>query len=129
MSYCIMAVRGDLASSCWSSSSMSFNKFNAKAETLNSKPMWKRLLKDKRCLIPADGFFEWEKAEDAKLPWRFILKNRESFLFAGLWDKWSDSNQEIFSFTIITTAANPLVSKIHNRMPVILPETAYETCG
>jgi putative SOS response-associated peptidase YedK len=106
---------------------MEFNTINAKAETLNSKPMWKRLLKDKRCLIPADGFFEWEKAEDAKLPWRFVLKNREPFLFAGLWDKWSDANQEIHSFTIITTAANPLVSKIHNRMPVILHEADYET--
>src|SRR5215469_6990844 len=61
---------------------MGFNTINAKAETLNSKPMWKRLLKDKRWLIPADGFYEWEKAPDAKLPWRFMLKDGAPFMFA-----------------------------------------------
>jgi len=105
---------------------MEFTTINAKAETLNSRPMWKRLLKDKRCLIPADGFYEWEKAGDAKKPWRFVLKNREPFLFAGLWDQWSDANQDLQTFTIITVPANPLVSKVHNRMPCILPQSAYE---
>lgn len=105
---------------------MEFSTINAKAETLNSKPMWKRLLKDRRCLIPADGFYEWEKAADAKLPWRFVMKNREPFMFAGLWDSWSDPQQELQTFTIITTAANPMVSKIHNRMPVILHQSDYD---
>lgn len=104
---------------------MGFSTMNAKAETLKSKPMWKRLLKEKRCLVPADGFYEWEKVEDSKQPWRFVLKNREPFLFAGLWDSWSDPNQELQTFTIITTAANSLVSKIHNRMPVVVAKSDY----
>ena len=104
---------------------MEFSTINAKAETLKSKPMWKRLLKDRRCLIPADSFFEWEKVEDAKRPWRFVLKDGQPFMFAGLWDSWGDANQEMQTFTIITTAANPLVSKIHNRMPVMLHTADY----
>lgn len=105
---------------------MEFSTINAKAETLNSKPMWKRLLKDKRCLIPADGFYEWEKAGDKKLPWRFVLKDREPFMFAGLWDRWSDPSQELETFTIITTSANSLAAKVHNRMPVILHKEDYQ---
>lgn len=104
---------------------MEFSTINAKAETLKSKPMWKRLLKDRRCLIPADSFFEWEKVEDAKRPWRFVLKNGQPFMFAGLWDSWIDANQELQTFSIITTAANPLVAKIHNRMPVMLRTADY----
>lgn len=73
---------------------MQFSAVNAKAETLNSKPMWKRLLQKQRCLIPADGYYEWEGILGKKMPWRFTLKNEEPFCFAGLWDRCSDSSQE-----------------------------------
>lgn len=105
---------------------MSFSMINAKAETLNGKPTWKRLLQKQRCLIPADGFYEWEGILGKKMPWRFTLENEEPFCFAGLWDKWSAPGQEIESFTIITTTANKLVERIHNRMPVILHDSDLE---
>jgi len=106
---------------------MQFSAVNAKAETLNSKPMWKRLLQKRRCLIPADGFFEWQAIAGKKMPWRFTLKGEEPFCFAGLWDRWSDPSQEIETFTIITTTPNKLVERVHNRMPVILHDSDLET--
>lgn len=105
---------------------MLFSAVNAKAETLNSKPMWKRLLQKKRCLIPADGFYEWEGIAGKKMPWRFTLKGEEPFCFAGLWDRWSDPSQEIETFTIITTSPNKMVERVHNRMPVILHDSNLE---
>ncbi|MFQ5542681.1 MAG: SOS response-associated peptidase, partial [Candidatus Binatia bacterium] len=94
---------------------------NARAETLTEKRTFKALLGRKRCLVLADGFYEWQKRERGKLPMRFVLKDREPFAFAGLWDSWRrpDGN-ELQSFTIITTGANDLLRPVHGRMPVIL---------
>ncbi|MDP4266237.1 MAG: SOS response-associated peptidase [Bacteroidota bacterium] len=95
--------------------------FNARAETILEKQSFRNSFKSKRCLVIADGFYEWVDQEGHKKPYKFSLHNHELFAFAGLWDKWSDiSGNIIYSFTIITTEPNEIVSKYHDRMPVIL---------
>ena len=96
---------------------------NAKAETILEKTTFKGLVKSHRCLVPATGFFEWDKVGDKKVPYHFKLKSRKLFSFAGLYTSRKDPDgHESFSFTIITTEPNKLVGKIHDRMPVILDE-------
>lgn len=98
---------------------------NARAESVDKKPVFKNSFKYKRCLIPADGFYEWKAEGKRKVPYRISLKNNELFGFAGLWDSWkAPSGKVINTCAIITTAANSLVKPIHNRMPVILPREA-----
>ena len=100
---------------------------NARAETLAEKPSFKRLLHSKRCLLVADGFYEWKKEQGGKTPMYITLRDKEPFAFAGLWDTWRDADgQEIRTCTIITTEPNELVASIHNRMPVILPPKVRE---
>jgi putative SOS response-associated peptidase YedK len=94
---------------------------NARAETLTEKPAFKDLVARRRCIVPADGFYEWRKEGKRKIPMWVHLKSREPFGLAGLWDVWrSPSGKRVESFTIITTEPNELVRPIHNRMPVIL---------
>jgi len=94
---------------------------NARAETLHEKPAYKKLLSRKRCLVIADGFYEWKKTSSGPQPYRITLKNEALFSFAGLWDEWVSGDGEVIdSFSIITTEANDLMKKIHDRMPVIL---------
>lgn len=97
-----------------------YKLINARAETLDEKASFKHPLKKRRCLILADGFYEWKKDVKTKQPYRFVLKNREPFAFAGLWDRWEKGNEVIYSCTIITTRPNELAEKVHDRMPVIL---------
>ena len=93
---------------------------NARGETLTEKPSFRNAFRNRRCLVPATGFFEWQR-NLIKTPFNIRLKSREPFAFAGLWDKWvSGDGKVINSFTIITTSPNELVAKIHDRMPVIL---------
>ncbi len=93
---------------------------NARAETITEKPSYKTALRTRRCLVPADAFYEWRQNGD-KVPYRIYLKNSRLFAFAGLWDRWrTPEGSEISSFTIITTGANGFMQPIHNRMPVIL---------
>jgi putative SOS response-associated peptidase YedK len=93
---------------------------NARAETLLEKPSFKQLVARRRCLVPADGFYEWRREANRKVPMWIHLKSRVPFAFAGLWDYWRDpAGKELYSFTIITTEANALLRPIHNRMPVI----------
>jgi len=100
---------------------------NARAETITEKPSFKRLIERRRCLVLADGFYEWRKEERRKVPVRFVLKDREPFAFAGLWDRWRNPDgAEMRTFTIITTAANELMRPVHDRMPVILAREAEE---
>ena len=102
-----------------------YNLINAKAETLKEKASFRTPFKKKRCLVLADGFYEWTHSEKkgAKQPYRFVLKNRQPFAFAGLWDEWNNpEGEKLLSFTIITTSANELMELIHDRMPVILHE-------
>lgn len=99
---------------------------NARAETLTEKPSFKGLLRSKRCLIVADGFYEWKQENGSKIPMYMTLKSGEPFAFAGLWDLWkSPGGEHIHSCTIITTEPNDLVASIHNRMPAILLPGAY----
>jgi putative SOS response-associated peptidase YedK len=97
-----------------------YSMINARAETIMEKPTYKRLIRSKRCLVLSDGFYEWQKKADKKTPYRIFLKNEEPFAFAGLWDRWGEGENEFYSFSIITTTPNKLVSGIHDRMPVIL---------
>jgi putative SOS response-associated peptidase YedK len=101
---------------------------NARAETLAEKPSFRAGLKYHRCLILADGFYEWKSqpGTKTKLPHFFHLKSGKPFAFAGLWETWqSPDGSSVKSTTIITTAPNELMAPIHNRMPLILPPDAY----
>lgn len=99
--------------------------FNARSDTVFEKPSFKNAVAKKRCLVLADGFFEWHEHDGKKFPFYIRFKNKEAFTFAGLWEEWKNpSNEEtVRTFSIITTDANELLKKIHNvkmRMPVIL---------
>jgi len=97
---------------------------NARAETLAVKPSFRGAFAKRRCLIAADGFYEWRQAGRRKVPVYVFLKSREPFGFAGLYEVWkAPDGREIRTCTIITTGANDLVRPIHDRMPVIVPET------
>ncbi len=101
---------------------------NARAETLAEKPSFKAAYRRRRCLILADGFYEWRKEADGKTktPLHIGLESGQPFALAGLWERWaSPMGDEILSCTIITTSPNELMAAIHNRMPVILPPEAY----
>lgn len=94
---------------------------NARAETVQTKPAFRASLKRKRCIVPATGFFEWRRAKDGKIPHFIKMRDDSFFGFAGLYDHWkSQEGNKLVTFTIITTEANAMMSKIHNRMPVIL---------
>jgi putative SOS response-associated peptidase YedK len=98
---------------------------NARAETLAEKPSFKRPLATQRCLVVADGFYEWRKTEEGKVPMYIRMKSGQPFGFAGLYDTWtSPEGETVRSCTIVTTDANALVRPIHDRMPVILPKLA-----
>lgn len=100
---------------------------NARSETLAEKPSFRSAYKYHRCLIFADGFFEWQTRPGGKIPNHIRLKSGKPFAFAGLWEHWlSPDGSEIKSATIITTSPNELMAPIHDRMPVILPHAAYE---
>ena len=94
---------------------------NARAETVQTKPAYRASLKRRRCIVPATGFFEWKRAKDGKIPHFIKMKDDSFFGFAGLYDRWkAPEGSTLVSFTIITTQSNAVMSKIHDRMPVIL---------
>ncbi len=98
---------------------------NARVETLAEKPSFRDALKTRRCLVLADGFFEWHETEKGKprAPYYVRMKSRRPFTFAGLWSSWrAPSGEDILTCTIVTGSPNALVSTIHHRMPVIIPE-------
>jgi putative SOS response-associated peptidase YedK len=98
---------------------------NARAETVATKPAFRAALRKRRCLIPADGFYEWQPVGRRKQPVYITLKSWEPFSFARLWEAWtSPEGEEVRSCTIITTEANDLLKPIHDRMPVILTREA-----
>lgn len=103
---------------------------NARAETLTEKPSFRTAFRRRRCLILADGFYEWRlvPGQKVKIPTYIKLQSGTPFAFAGLWESWnSPDGSNILSCTIITAEPNSLVRDIHNRMPVILPRDAYQT--
>jgi putative SOS response-associated peptidase YedK len=96
---------------------------NARMETVTQKPSFRTAFLRRRCLVPADGYYEWNKpgTPGRKTPFRIVLKSREVFAFAGLWEIWRNKKGEVIpSYTIITTEADDMVGKVHPRMPVIL---------
>jgi putative SOS response-associated peptidase YedK len=94
---------------------------NARSETVAEKPSFRRAFKERRCLIPADGFYEWKRTDNGKQPYYLRMKDGRPFAFAGLWESWNRSGGDgIRSCTILTTDANELVGQVHHRMPVIL---------
>jgi putative SOS response-associated peptidase YedK len=101
---------------------------NARVETAAEKPSFKAAFKYRRCLILADGFYEWKKIDSRKQPWFLTLPEKEPFAFAGLWDAWTGEDGSVYhSCTILTTAASDSIREIHHRMPIILhPDAFYE---
>jgi putative SOS response-associated peptidase YedK len=96
---------------------------NARSETVESLKTFKKSFMERRCIILTDGFFEWERSTSVKTPYRFVLKNRKVFGFAGLWTMFIDkAGNKQYTATILTTKANNLMASIHDRMPVILDE-------
>lgn len=105
-----------------------FSMINARAETVREKPAYRSAFKQRRCLVPASGFYEWQTGEDGKQPYHIGLESGEPFAFAGLWEHWQpkDDREPIDSFTIIVTEANVKLQPIHDRMPVILAPEDHE---
>ena len=108
----------------WSTDGKGF--INARAETLEEKPSFSESFRLRRCLIPADGFFEWKRTGREKRPFYFQVDDEMSFAFAGIWDTWSNRGDTVTSCAIITTAANELVGELHDRMPAILQLESYD---
>jgi putative SOS response-associated peptidase YedK len=100
---------------------------NARSETAPEKPSFRRAFRERRCLIPADGFYEWKRTNGGKQPYYIRMEGERPFAFAGLWESWTRGGEgEIRSCTILTTGANSLVGDIHDRMPVIVAPDAYD---
>jgi putative SOS response-associated peptidase YedK len=99
---------------------------NARAETIAEKPSFRSAFKHRRCLIAADGFYEWRKQQGKKQPFYYRLANGAPFGFAGLWERWESADGVLETCTILTTEANELVAETHDRMPVILHPETYD---
>lgn len=107
-------------------SKMAARLINARAETVTEKPAFRSAFRKRRCLVIADGFYEWQQLQGKKQPFYFRLSEGEPFAFAGLWEHWQNQDGEtITSCTLLTTEANQFMSPIHNRMPVILQPKDY----
>lgn len=108
-------------------SSMGARLINARSETVHEKPAFREAFKCRRCIIPADGFYEWHKTSGRKQPYYFTMRDEHPFGFAGLWEKWKSAEGEVLeTCSILTTVANDTVKIVHDRMPVILHPEDYE---
>jgi putative SOS response-associated peptidase YedK len=103
--------------------SIGYKMINARSETISEKPSFRVPFSRRRCLIPADGFYEWAQGDGGKIPYYFYLKDHKAFTFAGLWEEWQpkEGGDLLLTCTIITCAANDVLKQYHERMPVILP--------
>ncbi len=108
----------------WSKEAKGF--INARSETIEEKPSFSESFQKRKCLIPADGFYEWQRSGKIAQPYFFQMKDESPFAFAGIWDEWQGDESSITSCGIITTRANELLASIHDRMPVILREEAHD---
>lgn len=108
---------------------IAYKTINARSETLTERASFKNALKKRRCLVLADGFYEWEKKPGGKQPHYIYLKDHRPFCFAGLWEKWDRGEEPdpLYTFTIVTTSPNEKIRRLHNRMPVILPREQEDT--
>ena len=121
-------VRWGLIPSWAKDASIGNRMINARAETIADKPSFRAAFRRRRCLVPADGYFEWQKTGPGKQPYYIRLDDDRPFAMAGLWESWLNpaTNEPLQSCTIITTQANQLTQPIHDRMPVILDAADYE---
>jgi len=117
----------------WSKDPAGSSFINARSETAYQKPSFRSAFRRRRCLIPADGYYEWKRegqgkgAKDSKTPWWIHGLGPDPLAFAGLWERWDpEAGSPLFTFTILTTEASPGIRHIHPRMPVILPSGARE---
>lgn len=106
---------------------MGYKMINARCEGIEEKPAFKEALRKRRCLIPADGFYEWQKSGGTKKPFCFTMADDSLFAFAGIWERWKDPEGKwIETCSIITTTPNKLTEDVHDRMPVILHPEDYD---
>jgi putative SOS response-associated peptidase YedK len=113
----------------WSDTPKTGNKmFNARAETIDRQPAFRYAFSKRRCLVPADSYYEWRRAGKVRQPYAIVRPDGRPIALAGLWAGWKDEDtgEVIRSFTIVTAAANEMMAPIHNRMPVMIPEDAWE---
>ena len=125
----IVMVRWGLVPAWSKDTAMGSRLINARAETVAEKPSFRGAYKSRRCLIPADGFYEWRQQGDGpKQPYRITLSGGAPFAFAGLWERWEKApdGKALRTCTIVTTAANPFLRPIHHRMPVILDAAGHD---
>ena len=108
----------------WSKKPKGF--INARSETLEQKAAFSESFQRRRCLIPADGFYEWERNGKISQPYYFQMKDQAPFAFAGIWDRWKSEDSWVTSCAIITTRANELLAPVHHRMPVIIGPESYD---
>lgn len=119
--------RWGLIPSWASDASIGFKTINARAETVARKPAFRDAFISRRCLLPADGFFEWRRSGKERQPFHFGMQDDSLFAFAGLWDQWRDSAGNVIeSCSVLTTTPNSLLADIHDRMPVILRSERYD---
>jgi putative SOS response-associated peptidase YedK len=110
----------------WAANAKGPRPVNAKVETLAEKPAFRDSFRERRCLIPADGFYEWRTTPDGKKPLFYRLKSGELMALAGVWDVWRGPTEKLFTCAIITTSCNSLIEPVHDRMPAILPPSDWD---
>lgn len=101
---------------------------NGRSETVSEKPAFRDAYAKRRCLIPADGFYEWRKIGSGKQPYRVSLEGERPFAFAGVWERWDKGTEPVETFTLLTTDADPRIEHIHHRMPVMLSHPEEFSC-
>ncbi len=120
-------MRWGLIPSWATDSTVASKMINARSETASTKPAFRDALKSRRCLIPADAFYEWSRLGKSKQPYCFEVNEGELFAFAGIWDRWKDATgKSVQTCSILTTTPNAVTSVIHDRMPVILDPEGYD---
>jgi putative SOS response-associated peptidase YedK len=123
----LSTLRWGLVPSWAKDSKLAATMINAKAETCTGKPAFRDAFQSRRCIVPADAFYEWKTDGKAKQPYAFVMRDRSLFGFAGLWESWRDSRsgETLRTCTIVTTTPNAVTAAVHDRMPAILPPDSY----
>jgi putative SOS response-associated peptidase YedK len=121
-----LSMRWGLIPSWWSQPTLPASTINARSEEAAAKPMWRSAVRQARCLVPTLGWYEWRVTPEGKVPYYIHAAQLAGFCFAGLWSEWKNPKGEPqLSFAILTRAASPALAALHDRMPVVLPETAW----
>jgi putative SOS response-associated peptidase YedK len=121
----MVLLRWGLVPSWAKEAKVGYRMINARAETVADKPAYRAAFRRRRCLIPADGFYEWQQTDAGKQPWYFRMQQGGVFAFAGLWEHWEGRDEVVESCSIIVTGANDTVRPVHDRMPVIIEPADY----